>query len=206
MRRFHNYLLMALVAIFSISSLQAQTLQDQFKSFYEESSNWEDYKVIKVNEVNRFWKVVTDSLNKKDATIGDAQVRIDNLEKKIDELTVQINQTQEKLEASNKKNNSIAFLGIPFAKAVYHLMVWLIIVGVIVVAAFGFLLYKRSNSLTKTTLRDYEGLKREFDEYREDSKQKQILMKRDIQTMLNTLEENNIKVGSMVGYRDSIKF
>ena len=142
MRRFHNYLIIALAAIFSFSSLQAQTLQDQYKTYYEGASNWEDYKVIKVNEVNRFWKVVSDSLNRKDATIRDAQVRIDNLENKIDELTAQVNETQQQLEASNKLNDSIAFLGIPFSKAVYHLMVWLIIFGILVLTAFILLMFK----------------------------------------------------------------
>ena len=110
------------------------------------------------------------------------------------------------LEESNKTNASISFLGIAFLKPVYHAVVWLIILGILVIAGFIYVLYMRSNNVTKASLRDYESLKREFDEYRDDSKQKQILMKRDIQTMLNTLEVNNIKVTSMVGYRDSIKF
>jgi hypothetical protein len=206
MKRFHNELWIALIAIFMFPVANAQTLQDQFKTFYEESSNWEDYKVVKVNEMNRFWGVVSDSLNKKDATIRDARVRIDNLESKIDELTVQVAETQTKLDESNKLNDSIFFLGIPFSKTAYHIMVWLIILGVLVLTGSIFLMFKSSNKTTRNTLKEYEDLKREFDVYREDSKQKQIMMKRDIQTMLNTLEEHNIKVTSMVGYRDSIKF
>jgi len=207
MKRIYNLLLLcAMTALsFSPNVINAQTLQDQFKTYYEEASNWEDYKVIKANEVNRFWKVVSDSLKKKDATIKDADARIIALEQKIDVLNAQFAETQAQLENSEKHNSSIYFLGIPFSKSAYHVMVWLIILGTLIVAGFAYVLYMRSNSLTKSTQRNYDGLKDEFDEFRDESKQKQLLMKRDIQTMLNTLEENNIKVSSMVGYRDSIK-
>jgi membrane protein insertase Oxa1/YidC/SpoIIIJ len=193
-----------LLLTFYSGRTEGQTLQDQFKSFYEGSSNWEDYKVIKVNEVNRFWKVVSDSLDKKNTAIRDAEILINSLEKRIDDLAVKVDETQAQLDESNKVNASISFLGISILKPVYHIFVWLTILGVIIVAILIYLLYMKNNSQTRRTLRDYEEIKSDFDNYREQSKQKQVLMKRDIQTVLNALEENNIKVSSLVGYRDSI--
>ena len=157
MKVIRNLLIFCALTLATLVSFDssAQTLQDQFKTLYEESSNWEDYKVIKVNEVNRFWSVVSDSLSKKDATIKAADTRILTLENKIEELNAQIQATQAELEKSESMNSSINFLGISFAKPAYHAMVWLIILGILVVAGFAYVLYLRSNKLTKSTQRDF---------------------------------------------------
>ena len=202
-RRHWITLMLGSVLVFAAGSLKAQTLQDQYAEYYERASNWEDYKVIKAYQVKEFWGIVTDSLDMYRDNIHQANVRITGLDEKIKALETDIAGLKSSLEASNEINDSITFFGIDFKKAAYHTFVWVIIAGLAAAVVFIYLVFLRTRMLNKKLTRDNQYVNREFMDYKERANQKQVHLKRDLQTVINALEENNIKVSSLVGFRNS---
>lgn len=182
------------VAFFSLSVAQAQeSIQDQFEEFYQkETSNWEEYKLIKRPKLRTFWQLVSDTLTVKQQAIGASRTRIKSLEVELDSAYAMLDDTNAQLAASKTLNDSIGFLGIFINKAAYNIAVWAIIFALVGAAVALYLMFLRGNSVTKKTLKSYSELEREHGEHKNTSREKQAKLKRELQTALNTLQENRI--------------
>ena len=187
--------------LFLISfSISAQTIQEQFEEFREEASTWEEYKVIKIYRLRDFWNVVSDTLTRNQTDIMTANREIKSLNKEIDSLQSSLSMIKEELKESESLNSSIGFLGIDINKIFYNIVVWTIIGVLCFSIGTIYLMFKARNRTTRQTRKDHEELVTEFKEYKEKSTQKQIALKRELQTAINTLEENRIKVSNKLGY------
>lgn len=201
--RLNHYSVSFILAILLIGSgltAQAQTMQEQFTKFKSDASKWEEYTMIKHPELDRFWKVVSDTLNKNSADFAAAQREINDLSAKVDGLEKELQEIKDQLAASENVNASIGFLGIQVNKTLYNLVVWLIIAGLCLVIGILYVMYGNSNKVTKSTKEDIEALTTEFNDYKEKATKKQISLKRELQTAINTLEENRIKISQKLGY------
>jgi Tfp pilus assembly protein PilO len=98
--------------------------------------------------------------------LDEARSRIGMLNAKIAEQDKRNADTEEKLAKSTKLQNSISLLGINVEKHVYSVILFLIIAGVLVLAGFVFMLYKKSVSTTRTLKKDYEELKEEYEAHK----------------------------------------
>ncbi len=187
--------------LFLISfSICAQTIQEQFEEFREEASTWEEYKVIKIYRLRDFWNVVSDTLAKNQTDIMTANQEIKSLNNEIDSLQSSLSMIKEELKESESLNSSIGFLGIDVNKVLYNIVVWSIIGVLCFSIGTTYMMFKTCNKTTRLTKKDHEELVTEFKEYKEKSTQKQIALKRELQTAINTLEENRIKVSNKLGY------
>jgi len=73
------------------------------------------------------------------------------------------------LDESIKHQNSIKFLGMYINKNSYSFFMYMLILGLAVLSGIVFLLFKRSNKVTKDTKTEYEELKEEFEAYKKSS-------------------------------------
>lgn len=168
---------------------QPQTLKGTFDGMMEKYSTYEQYKVIPITRMNQFWVEVNDSLITKDRSISQLNVEIVALNAMIDSLKSDLATVKNNLETSEATNSEISFVGIPFDKTVYHILVWTIIIILAALAVIAYFMYIRSNGLTSRFKKDLEQMRHEYDEHRDKSREVQVRLKRELQTAVNTIEE-----------------
>ncbi len=176
------------VFLLSIDS-QAQTLQEKYDEMLEKTETYEQYKVIPRARLNAFWSETVDSLNTQSATISDLRSQVATQQNEINTLKSQLAEVQAKLDGSLELNNTIHFLGIPFSKLGYHLMVWLIIAALATLGVIAYLMFLRSNKVTIRVKKEHDKLEREFEEHKTKAREKQVKLKRELQTAVNQLNE-----------------
>jgi len=166
---------------------------NQFENAIEESETFKQYKVIPITKLNLLVNNVKDSIRKSRNEISKLNSDIKSLNSKIEEVSNTVNSLNTSLAESEKANNTILFLGMSLKKTVYNILVWSIILALIAILAFSYLLFQRSNKVTQTTKKDLHKLSGEFESFKTKSHEKQVKLKRDLQTALNTLHEKGIK-------------
>ncbi|MEQ9022021.1 MAG: hypothetical protein RLN82_04575, partial [Pseudomonadales bacterium] len=98
-------------------------------------------------------------------------------------------EVQARLDESLELNDTIYFLGIPFSKVGYHIMVWVIIIALAVLGVMAYFMFIRSNSVTKRAKREFDSLQAEYEEHKTKARETQVKLKRELQTAVNQLNE-----------------
>ena len=172
----------------------SNTLTSQFEALKKSSNRYEDYKVVKENKLNALWKNVEDSVQVLRTQITTLQQQLASQEQELKEIKGQLAQRGDELERSESQNATISFLGMDILKETYSTVMWSI-VGILLVLMLG-ALYKfhSSNKITTRTQREHEALNEEFEEFRKRSREREIQIKRELQTERNHLEELRQKI------------
>ena len=183
-------LILTLIFVFSlILSFGQETLQEKYDYLLEKTETYEQYKVIPGTSLNSFWAEVKDSLNQNTRVIKDLRSQIAPQQASIKSLEANVIDLQIQLDESLKLNDTIFFMGIPFSKVGYHLMVWLIVVALAVSGIVSYLMFMRSNKVTTRIKREFETLKAEYESHKVNAREKQVKLKRELQTAINQLNE-----------------
>ena len=180
-------LLFAYVAI--PQSFGQETLQEKYDDMIESTETYEQYKVIPRTRLNGFWSEVSDSLNQNKIVQKEQQNTILDQQAENVRVAAVAKDLEAQLSESLDQNDTIYFLGIPFSKIGYHLMVWLIIVALAVLGVISYLMFMRSNSVTSRVKKEHEELIAEFDAHKDKARETQVKLKRELQTAINSLNE-----------------
>ncbi|MEP2024256.1 MAG: hypothetical protein ABJH98_12445 [Reichenbachiella sp.] len=190
-----NILSLVLVLAFSGATQAQQNIQEQFDQFYaNETSSWQEYKLVKMPKLKNFWKIVADTIKVKEGKIASARAEVKSLKGELDAINVQLEETQASLAASEELNDSIAFIGIEMSKSAYNAFVWLIILVLVVGIASLYLIYMRNNKITREARKLLAKVEEEYTAHQEKARENQTKLKRELQTALNTLQEHRIKI------------
>lgn len=172
---------------------EAQTdslnLDQKFRYLLDRSETYDVYKVIRFERLNSFWNETTDTLNAYQEDLTKLKEDKSTLSSNNESLQAEISSLKEDLNTTSLKTGSISFLGMQMQKGAYHVLVWLIILVLAVVSAWFGLLYKNSFDITRRAQKDQEQTAAELEAFKESSREKQIKLKRELQTALNQMEE-----------------
>jgi Skp family chaperone for outer membrane proteins len=120
-----------------------------------------------------------------ESEINSQQKTIDEQNSEIEELQSNLQSTQENLDNVNAEKDSINFLGMPFSKGGYMMLMWGI-VGLLVLALLFFIYrYKNSNATTREARKRLDETEREFDAYRTKALEKEQKLGRMLQDERN---------------------
>lgn len=171
-----------------------QNLTEQFRTFRDDAENYGAYKVLKATELNSFWGIVQDSLAVKNKSIREGNALSAELSATITGLETELATTQVSLAESQAESSSISIFGIMVVKQNFAIAFYIILV--LLLAAIGILafLYKQSNVVTKKTIKDNDDLQVDIKEMRQKYMDREILLKRELQTERNLVEELKNKV------------
>jgi hypothetical protein len=90
--------------------------------------------------------------------------------KELDETITGLNNRIELLESEKESaisnRDSLMFFGMQMTKSAYNKLLWTIITVLLALTVIVFLLFKRSNSVTKLAKEDLGDIKKEFEEFR----------------------------------------
>ncbi len=174
---------------FSIQTFGQDSLQVKYDNLIKESETFQQYKVIPKTALDAFWLEAKDSLSQLIRSTQGLKVQIDRQEETIKSLNSQVATVQESLNESLGMNDTIHFIGIPFSKIAYHILVWVIIIVLVVLGGMGYTMFLRSNKQTTRFKRELESLSREFEDHKDKAREQQMKLKRELQTAINKLSE-----------------
>ncbi len=167
----------------------AQTLDEQFYEMKKNAYSYKEYKNIKEVTLNEFWKVVQDSLNTKEKKIVSAQSTISAQEEKITELNTTIGEQKSTIDEKEFDTQHINVMGLDMGKESYKMFNMITIAILIVVAGLLFYQFNHSKKFAVTKKKDYEKLSGEFEEYKRNALEKQMKLRRELQTERNKIDE-----------------
>jgi len=165
--------------------IQNAPIKEQFEFMMEKSSRYKIYKVIEVAWLKKFESGFVDSLNAIRQDFLGSEKLVAEKVKAIKALETELNDTKNTLETVKLQQDSMAFLGIQMSKSNYNLFIWSLVVALLVLTGFFFLLFKRSNSVTKETQVRLEEVKEEFDNHRKNVLMREQKLARKLQDEIN---------------------
>ena len=175
---------------FSLNA-QQENLSNQFDEMVESSETFEKYKVISIAKINAFKSQLNDSLMSLKQQIQTSQSDRKNAITLADSAQRNMKDLQVALEMTQKAVDEIFLLGIPMTKKAYNITMWSIVIVLIVGLVLIYMTYLNSSRLTKQANKDKDRLDNELEELRKRSHEKQLKIKRELQTALNKLDEMN---------------
>jgi preprotein translocase subunit SecF len=142
------------------------SIENQFQSVIENSSRYQDFKVVKEVSLNALRANVLDTLKKLRATLNNSNNTITAHQANMDSVRAQLKSTNDRLDNTFKEKNSIRFLGMLMSKEAYSRTMW-IIIGILAVVLIVFIiLFKRSNKITVQNKQDLQETRDEFEKFR----------------------------------------
>lgn len=139
--------------------------------------------------LNAFHKSIMDTLQQARGALKTAKAQISSQNKVIDSLQNEIKSSDQSLNASNARVDSIDMFGILLPKSTYNLIMW----GLVVVfGAIAIVVIARSGSYTreaKYRVQLYNELEEEYKNYKLKANEKEKKLARELQTERNKLDD-----------------
>ncbi len=161
------------------------SIEDQFRTIFETSSRYQDFKVVKEVSLNSLRTNVLDTLKKLRATLNNSNNTIAAHKSNMDSVKAQLKSTNDKLDNTFKEKNSIRFLGILMSKEAYSRTMWIIIGLLAIVLVIFIILFKRSNKVTIQNKQDLQETRDEFEKFRKRALQREQELSRNHLAELN---------------------
>jgi hypothetical protein len=166
-----------------------QTLRERYLVMKTKSQNYQDYKVIKENLLDSWWKIVLDSVQAKQAAIRTANANINKLQAELAQNTETLKAKEASMQDIVYGSTHIKVLGIEFDKGFFAGMVGIIILalGLTIAVIMYTLKMNRNNLKEKADLANE--ISREYEEYKRKAMDKQTKLSRELQNERNRLQE-----------------
>jgi len=169
--------------------LDKGTVENQFEYVFEKSSRYEDYKVIKIVNLNILRTHVLDSLKGVKRKLRETQKVVMGKNSQLDSLKAELQGTNDQLTKVTKEKNSMSFLGMPMAKQYYNSLVWMIIIGLFALMSIFVFLFRRSNLVTTETKESLLETKQELEAHRKRALEREEKLSRKYLDELNKYKQ-----------------
>lgn len=169
------------------ATLDEGPISGQFDYAIENSSKYEEFRVVNTSWLYKLKANVLDSLETLHTRISNYQTEIDTLNNHIETLNQNLDDAKSKMEEAITAKNSISFLGIEILKGKYNSIMWGLVIILALGLAFIFLLFKRSHFVTNQMREKYSDLEKEFDAHKKRVLEKEKVMARQHLNELNKL-------------------
>ena len=148
------------------------TLEQQFEYIQDKTRIYEDYRAIRNDVFLKMKKNALDSLNVH--ILNEQRLRIDlderNLE--INKLSSDLAQISDERDEAIRNRDSLKFLGINMAKPLYKSIMWFIILGLVILAAVLFILFRRAHAVTLEFKEKLHDMQEEYESHRKSSRER----------------------------------
>lgn len=167
----------------------SQSLNKQYDSLTNNSESFKQYKVIERQALNAFWQTTQDSIAQLKANLKTEQELTASQEDTINQLNQTINTKDEEIAELETQTSTIEVFGLDVSKSTY-IFISFFSVGVLIIVLIVFLYrFKENNRIARAKVIEYDKLHNEFEEYKRKALEKQMKLRRELQTERNKLEE-----------------
>lgn len=164
---------------------EAENIKKQYEIRKENLKFYGGYYLLTEPQLKEYFETLADTISGKKAIIKKQEVTISNQATQINKLTLDLKATQENLEASLKREDSIVSFWGETSKVAFATVMYVLVFLLIGVAAFVFLLFVRSNKLTVAAQSDYEKLNEEYEAHKKRALEREMKINRELQTERN---------------------
>lgn len=165
------------------------SLNGQYRFLLSRSRTSYGAKLINPAKLDAFWKIVNDTLRKERIELKNAKAKVLEQQKTITTLKTEITGKENSLNDSTAKADEISFLGIPFTKGTYSMIVW----GIIIILGIAlFIVIARSTKSiieAKHRTQLYDEISNEYQAYKVKTNEQQRKLARELQDERNIIEE-----------------
>lgn len=165
------------------------SLKGQYEALLAKSKTYYTFKLINPVRLTAFYQSVADSIKKEKQGSKTALLKIKEQARTIDTLNNQIKGNESSLETSNAKLDEISFIGIPFSKSTYNLMVWSVII--VLALALTFVIIRSAKNIHEAKYRTelYEEVSKEYQTFKVKANEKEKKLARELQDERNKLDD-----------------
>lgn len=153
-----------------------KTLDQQFIVFKNNLNFWNGSYFLNELQFNEFFKTVNDSIGVMEKKVLEGKGQIQILQNELNLKIIETEEIQAKLNSSIKRENSISIFGTNVSKRIYSLTMYIFILTAIAISGIVFILFKRSNNITKRIRNDYNELKEEYELHKKNSLDRYVKM------------------------------
>jgi Flp pilus assembly protein TadB len=184
----------AVAGVFAQSASDAlnndnQTLRERYLVLKTKSQNYQDYKVIKENLLDSWWKMVQDSLQAKQAAIGQSQANAKKLQADLNQSIETLKSKEGSMQDVVYASTHIKVLGIEFDKGFFAGLVGFIILALGLTIAVIVYTLKMNRKTLKEKADLAAAIHNEYEEYKRKAMDKQTKLSRELQNERNKLQE-----------------
>jgi hypothetical protein len=199
------FLPLSFVCLFTVAQAQntvteeateSNTLLDQFKTLKNKSNTYQAYKVVEIYKLDSFWKNVKDTVNANEKELLQAQVEINGLQKQLQSLKQENELKEQEVQKSIYDISNITVLGIDMKKENYVILNFAVLILLLSVLGFTLYRYKKSKQVSDEKQDAFEVIDQEYNDYKKNARDREIKLKRELQTELNRAEELNQQLAS----------
>ena len=152
--------------------LDSASLKSQMDYIHENTRVYNDFRAIRDDIFLKLKRNVTDTLNAIMLEVEQLNSRLTERNFEIETMNTDLTRTKNELEEAEKNRDGLSFLGIQMHKALYNLIMWFIILGLVALSVILVMLYRRTHQVTKEVKDELETVGKEFDQYRKSSREK----------------------------------
>lgn len=161
-------------------SEQNQKLMKNFLALMENSSSYQNYKVIDKERINGFQENLGSYLMQEQSSKQQVVSQLQQKDQAIKSLENQLSKLQTANESLLGNTESISFLGFKVNKATYSVIMWLLVLGSIAFSGILFLKYQRANEITTSSKSILKDLEDEYESFRRVCIQREQDLKRKL--------------------------
>ena len=169
-------------------SLNAGTIDSQFDYLLKKSNNYQQYKVVRKDFINKFYSNVSDTLSSNNQKISSLNETIGVQQADVDSMNSQVVTLESDLAQVNKEKDSFSLFGILLNKSTYNTLMWGLILALLGTLIFYIFRFNRSHAVTAKAKESLDKTKTEFDAYRKKTLEKEQKLMRRLQDELNKNE------------------
>ena len=176
-----------------LESANTRSLNDQFDELMSTSQTYNLYKAVKEEKLVTFEKALGDTLITKNEAIADGIARIKVLNTQIEEQDKGLAALEEELQVSKSKSDGIEFFGSLILKKNFVIIFWLVTSVLLIALLVALFLFKQSNIVTVRSVKALEEAEESLKTLRHNALEREMKLKRELQTERNKLTELDYK-------------
>lgn len=173
---------------FTVYAQENTSLRTVLSDIMSESESYAEYKVIKTSKLLNFKSAMSDSINAYQLKIKNLEMSAVETKAELKAIQTELDIIKDKLMTSETENARIGFLGLSIRKGFYNAFVWSIIALLTTVVVVVYTRIKHVCSVVKRVKSAYSKIVDEYRHQRFQATEKQITLRRELQTALNRLE------------------
>ncbi len=164
----------------STLSLKSGSIANQFEYIYQNSNNFQEYKVVKRTNLDQLKSNILDSIKSMQGEVASAKGILAAKNDSISFLNSSLEVAETEKQAAIDAKDNFTFLGMGIEKSFYSSIMWLIVV--VLAGALGFFAfqYSRSFSKIKKARKDLEEVQEELENHRKNTLERERKLKREL--------------------------
>ncbi len=165
-----------------------KSLNETLESLLDGAETYQDYKVIRTSDLRRFKHAMQDSLSHYRQSLADLTEQTQSMQATVLQLRAESEQLANTLATAESRADMIGFLGMDMKKATYSIFVWSLVVLLCLCLVIMYGRIRHVCGVVKRVKSAYSKIVEDYRNQRFQATEKQIKLKRELQTALNQLE------------------